>query len=246
MDPLFQRPIIAQKPPQMTRWGAVNIGIVLLLIASLFVVPTTIANNDAFSNSGKKGISQRNAPGEYTKEDSYQAEANRFNFRKTAWGMSPAEVKASESAEFQGYSKKDKMMFFSGQVASMPALIGYIFADDKLNSGAYVFEGKHTNSNKYLDDFTKLEEMLVQKYGNPQKDKTTWSSDLFKDNPQHWGMAVSMGYLSHSILWETASTTILLSLSGDNFKVTLQIFYLPKGQLDILQQMSRKTNASDF
>jgi hypothetical protein len=227
----------------MTRWGAVNIRIVPLLIVSLFVVPTTTTgNNDTFSNSGKKGISQPNASGEYAKEDSHQAGANRFGFRRTSWGMSPAEVKASESAEFQGYNKKNKMMVFSGQVASMPANIGYIFADDKLIAGSYIFEEKHTNFNKYLDDFSKLEEMLVQKYGNPQKDKTTWSSDLFKDNPQHWGIAVSMGYLSHGIQWETASTTIFLSLSGDNYEVNLRTMYIQKGQLDVLQ----KTNASDF
>jgi protein-S-isoprenylcysteine O-methyltransferase Ste14 len=46
MERLFQRPIIVQKPPQRTRWGAVTIRIVQLLVVSLLVVPnTTTANN---------------------------------------------------------------------------------------------------------------------------------------------------------------------------------------------------------
>lgn len=231
----------------MTRWSAVSIRLVLLLIVCLLVVPnTTTANNDASSNSGKKSISQRNASGKYTKEDSLQASVNRFNFRKTSWGMSPAEVKAGEGAEFGGYNKKDGVMIFSGQVANMPAEIAYMFADDKLIAGMYLFKVEHINSNKYLDDCSELKEMLEKKYGSPQKNETTWSSDLFKNNPQHWGTAVSMGYLSHKIGWETTSTFILLGLSGDNFKVTLHISYFQKGQLEVMQQRFRNTHTSDF
>jgi hypothetical protein len=219
------------------RGAMTSIRIQLLLVFLLVVPVTSFAKNGTTPNSNSKNVARGQTNEGSPKE---------YNFRKTSWGMSPAEVKASESAKFLEYDQKKKLMGFSGEVAGIPVDIAYLFSNNRLFAGLYMFKGKHINSNKYLEEFSKIEDMLVQKYGNPQNDQTTWSSDLFKDDPQYWGTAVSMGYLSHAIQWQTSSTTILLNLTGDNLKVRLGTLYFQNGQFDSVMEHFGTKNASDF
>jgi len=84
---------------------------------------------------------------------------------------------------------------------------------------------RHTNSNAFIEDLNKLKSILTEKYGKPESDDVVWLDDLYKDDPNNWGMAVSAGHLVYDVVWKTKTTKILEKLRGDNFDVTLLVQY---------------------
>lgn len=143
--------------------------------------------------------------------------AGQFDFRKTKWGMSKSQVKASEKAKFLDQSN-DAIMYNS-KLARMNVIIMYSFISNKLHSGIYVFKERHTNKNDYINDFNKIKKLLIQKYGRPIEDAKIWRNNLYKNSIQYHGMAVSMGHLVYRVQWKTAATEITHGLAGDNFKI---------------------------
>jgi hypothetical protein len=93
---------------------------------------------------------------------------------------------------------------------------------------------QYTNKNSYIDDYMKLKEILIDKYGEPDDkwwlnnsdyNEIVWLNDLYKDDPEHWGLAISMGYLGYQNCWTINGTSIALKLSGNNYKIDLGIVY---------------------
>jgi hypothetical protein len=145
------------------------------------------------------------------------------DFRWAKWGDSMAEVKQSEEAKAT-LGNADTLVY-TGEVNSLEASIVYNFIDDKLVRGAYVFEGRHSNENRRIDEYNGLKSLLQEKYGKPQSDRMNWSRNLYRDDPGHWGLAVSVGDLSMWADWKTQQTKIRLGLRGDNFKTALVLAY---------------------
>jgi hypothetical protein len=73
-----------------------------------------------------------------------------------------------------------------------------------------------------------MKQRLTTVYGNPEYDKTEWKNSLYKDIPEHWGMAISMGHLEYEVKWVTPTTVIIEKLYGDNFKIGYLVFYKDK------------------
>lgn len=119
----------------------------------------------------------------------------------------------------------DYIAYEKDQIVGLPAAVVYCFDDDqKLWRGAYNFSGiEHTNKNLYLDDYYKIVDGLTKVYGSTSKNEPYWSDDLYKDNPDDWGFAVSFGDVSFVAEWETPETDILVVLSGDNYKIRLTL-----------------------
>ncbi len=92
----------------------------------------------------------------------------------------------------------------------------------------YLFTEQHTNKNDFIDDYHRLKKLLVKKYGKPSKDTHTWKNDLFKDDPQDWGMAICVGDLVYYSEWETQNTNIFLFLTGGNYEINHLIRYASK------------------
>jgi len=147
----------------------------------------------------------------------------KYDFRKTNWGMSMEQVKATEDKKPD--SEYDTSLVYYVKIVGDDYLCGYSFLQDKLYNTGYVFVGKHTNENLYIDDYENLKEILTEKYGKPKSDRTTWHNDLYKSDRSEWGFAVSLGHLSYGAIWETPKTYITLVLNGDNYKINLLIAY---------------------
>jgi hypothetical protein len=173
-----------------------------------------------------------------------QQSGKETHFRGVSWGMSPAQVKASETASYM-YSEAEGLMF-GGEVAGMPVDIMYMFHKGELIGGSYVFKATHLNSNQYIEDFAKIKEILRGKYGNPRRDERNWKGDLFKDS-NHWGTAVVMGQLVLLASWQTDTTEIFLVLSGDNFKASLITTYGQKDRFyNYIVEDRSKANRANF
>jgi len=158
---------------------------------------------------------------------SYVGEAkSKHDFRKTNWGMTQEQVKASELNEFTG--KKDNALFYSGEINSLEICIVYMFTDNLLTAGSYIIETTHTDKNAYIWDFNNLKKLLLKKYGAPKKEGEQWRNDLYKNDSSEHGFAISLGHLTHYAFWETSETEINMTISGDNYKISLIIGYNSK------------------
>lgn len=152
------------------------------------------------------------------------AEEAKFDFRKTTWGMSIEQVKATEDAKLD--IEGDSELGYSGiKINGKDFICVYFFLEDKLYRSGYGLLGKHSNDNLYINDYENLKEALTKKYGKPRFDKVTWRNDLFKDSRQDWGTAISIGHLEYFSSWETSTTYINLGLNGDNYKISLTFGY---------------------
>jgi len=146
------------------------------------------------------------------------------DFRRTSWGMTREQVKAVESSKL--IKEDEHGLFYSSELSGFgEVLIGYIFAEGKLVRTSYISQVRHTNSNDFIEDFTKIKSILTEKYGRPESDDVVWLDNLYKDDPDNWGMAVSAGHLVYDTVWKTKTTKILEKLKGDNFDVTLIVQY---------------------
>ncbi len=148
------------------------------------------------------------------------------HFRKSQWGMSKKEILRSEKLKKQ-HENQDNLIF-KGEVAGLNTVIMYSFFKGKLAGGYYFFNVKHTAKNKYIDDFIAIDHLLEKKYGKPISKKDKWSNSLYKDRPEGWGMAISLGHLAKLTAWETESTKIEHIIHGDNFKINHAVMYSSK------------------
>lgn len=87
---------------------------------------------------------------------------------------------------------------------------------------------------------------MTKKYGKPDLDKIVWKNDLFKDNKQDWGTAISVGHLVYGAEWNTPTTQIIMMLHGDNYKITLIIGYYSKELKEWAKRIKEKETSKDL
>jgi len=167
-----------------------------------------------------------------------------FDFRQTNWGMSTAQVKSTEKNK--PITDKNQMLVYEGQVSGFDCWIGYIFLDDKLVRAKYLFIQEHSNKTDYIQDYKKIQNILTSKYGEPTADDVLWSNDLYKSDPQEWGMAICIGHLKYYCKWETDATKILLALSGENYKIDFQTEYVSVAHKELIERENKQKDSKDF
>lgn len=141
-----------------------------------------------------------------------------FDFRKVKWGMSKQSVIESESDK-DPFDTDNALYYKKQRVGGFDADLFYFFSKDSLVRAKYVFIEEHSNENDHINDYTTVKDILTSKYGEPSKSDVAWKNNLFRNNPDHKGLAVSIGHLVYYSLWKAGSTTLIHVLSGDNYKI---------------------------
>jgi hypothetical protein len=172
------------------------------------------------------------------------ASAPQFQFRKTNWGMSREAVKRSEAEK--PYKEEGSTISYFTTVAGKRTLLVYTFTSCCLAEAQYAHLGEHTNKNEYIDDYESLKRRMAEKYGAPDSDDVEWKNDLFKDRPQDYGLAVSVGLLEYEAEWQTKTTDIDLHLFGDNYQIDLFTNYRSKIFGPALVQQLRDKQKDEF
>lgn len=149
--------------------------------------------------------------------------ANDFTFRKTKWGMTPAEVKASEPLKLA--KEFESLLVYKTNVIGKDVFVVYFFTDNQLTRARYALAESHSNKNDFITDYDDFKKILIKKYGNPEKDESFWKNDLYKDDYSHWGTAISMGHLVYFSTWNTKDTKISNMLMGENFDIDCIVEY---------------------
>lgn len=149
------------------------------------------------------------------------------DFRNTTWGMTQEEVKKVEiDVEWVNLLDRENVLTGTAETAGMDSMIAYTFdSDGKLQRAVVLFTESHTSENLYIDDYYEVQEKLTEKYGEPKLDKKIWNDDLYKDDENDWGFAVSIGDLAYGSTWESNATQIALQLKGDNYSCQISILY---------------------
>lgn len=159
------------------------------------------------------------------------AEESTITFRGYDWGTSKEEIMKNEITSDMvadvDYLEEDDGLLINGQsVAGLDALVLYNFTDNGLDSGVYSITEKHTNKTDYYRDYEDLVKKYTDKYGTPVIDQAQWKDDLYKDDPDDWGMAVAVGDVTFVSKWEKADgSTTGIMLKGDNYEINLAIIY---------------------
>jgi hypothetical protein len=168
------------------------------------------------------------------------------DFRKAVWGMTQAQVKATESiepAETRQTGDEAVLKYDSPTSAKERARVIYIFAKDNLVRAKYIFDSDHDELNDFIVDYRAAEPRLREKYGKPASERAVWDNDEFQQerlpyldqdrslasdilpSDQYAGLSVSLGYLRLYTQWSTGRTRVVHALTGENSRITHQIEY---------------------
>jgi hypothetical protein len=116
----------------------------------------------------------------------------------------------------------------------MDCAIEYIFAANKLSKTKFFFLNTYPeDKNAYLEDYRRIKDALVQKFGRPLEENMNWRDSSYRDDFANWGEAIILGHLALSSHWQTPKTEITASLSGSEEEVSLVVEYaaLQAGEL---------------
>lgn len=217
--------------------------IALVLFLSPFLV---FAEQTAITQDGKEVI--LNDDGTWKYAETVKDSDEDFHFRKTRWGMSVEEVKASETAEFfENHSDNETLYYYDYITSSDIAyFLRYYFIEDKLISARYTCSEIKTSRNLYISEYKKLKGLISKKYGEPIQDHMVWKDDLYKDDESDYGFAVSYGDLTYFSHWENEDTSLTLMLQGKNFECELDVEYFSKKHKPLIDTVVSDEEMSDF
>lgn len=186
---------------------------------------------NATTQDGKRVILHENGTWEYEQESPPRV-VETGDFRRAVWGMTRGEVMKSESLELK--QEIEDSLWYEGNIGGLSCNIIYIFAAGRFVRAKYYVTEQYSVTTKYISAYGDLKNSLTEKYGKPKDDFTYWLDELFKDDPNEWGTAVSAGHVSFFATWERPKTTITLALTGDNGSINFGIEYASKelGQLE--------------
>ena len=149
--------------------------------------------------------------------------ADDSTFRKTKWGMSSAEVKATEPLEIA--KEEENLLAYKNSVIGKDVFVVYFFIEDQLTRARYALAESHSNKNDFITDYEDFKKILTKKYGKPNQDESLWRNDLYKDDHSGWGTAISLGHLIYFSNWKTNNTEISNILSGENYNISCIVEY---------------------
>ena len=142
------------------------------------------------------------------------------DFRNSNWGDTKAQVK--KNIKEKPRTEEVNRLSYSDLIMTYDVDTWYEFNHEgKLYSGGYVFSIEHSLPDLYFDDYDKVKENITKKYGDGNE-KNIWKNDMYKDSP---GVALMLGHVKKLCAWKTPKTTIILILSGDNYKASLGLLY---------------------
>ena len=210
----------------------------LPIIFLLSIGKPVFAKITAVTQDGREVILSDNGTWKYAspKKDT----SRKHHFRHARWGMSQAQVKASEKplSPISEDTKPDSRLVvqYAAKVAGLDVLIDYDFMNDKLVQAKYRFQETHANKNRYLDDYTVVTDALTEKYSKPDNTVRLWLNKEFKKSHRNWGHAVQVGHLTMADQWETPDTSISALLKGVNNRIELLVMYKSKTFAGLLKQ----------
>ncbi len=167
-----------------------------------------------------------------------------YDFRKTRWGMTSEEVKASEYEAKKGegntYLKYEDTIAYMGMVN-----IRYEFLNGKLFQGNYKPYSRYAHDSQYAKVYKLIRAKLVKKYGEPVHENIP---ENFESGGSILTDDVKEGLLVLYSEWETETTIIQLSLraTAPTFGFNFSLKYSEKGYGQVEREKRKQKEKYDF
>lgn len=171
-----------------------------------------------------------------------QIETQTTHFRQTTWGMSGEEVRATESTPPIPQFETDTLYAYNDTLLGYKVVVVYRFVHPhkQLWQAKYLLNEEFTNKNNYLLTYNEWVKALTEKYGAVTEKKVLWQNNLYRDDPEQYGMAISVGHLQAFNTWELNNTTITAAIYGEKFGITTVVEYTTTDDA-LLQQINKLT-----
>lgn len=170
--------------------------------------------------------------------------ANAQDFRDSKWGDSKSDVKSKEPSDW--VIDDGNTLIKEVTIGGFDALAGFYFFGDTFYMGTYVLTVPHTNLNDHISDFKQIDLILQDKYGKKASVAREWKDDLYKDEEQQHGFAVSLGHYRMSDAWINGNTGIIHTLEGDNYEIKHKIGYMSMVLMDHATKAQKSRSLKDF
>jgi hypothetical protein len=188
------------------------------------------------------------------------------DFRKAQWGMSKAQVLATEAArpsEVRETAAELVMRYDALKLGGLDASAIFIFVQDKLARAKYLIEAEHENLNDFIADYHALEPILKSAFHQPTSQKAVWLDDSLQEERKSYldqdralpenilpsdrnvGLGVSLGHLKLYTEWGDGRTKATHALTGADGVITHQIEYRSV-ELSALEDEIRNHAAGHF
>ena len=145
--------------------------------------------------------------------------------RELDWGMSRAAVRAAEPSE-PVLEPMDRLIYHK-RIADVPLTVTYRFGPEGLNAVHYFNRGGYHDENRYLADYERLKEHLIDRHGLPRLDRMAWRNRLFADDPERYGDAVAAGHLVYYSEWSGDDAKRVMALRGERLQVAHELVRTP-------------------
>lgn len=181
------------------------------------------------------------------------AEEGKYDFRKTNWGMSREQVRATEKEtceweewaenyyiDFNGTIQDTEcktLEYFPVEINGKDYTCQYVFLKNRLYRGRYRNFGSDN-----IHEYKILKGLLNKKHGKAKIDQEIWRNDLFKGDSYYLETAIKLGHLIHVAKWETPTTDIELRLSNEDggSRIMITLYYWSKELMRQKKQTEEK------
>ena len=165
-----------------------------------------------------------------------------YDFRQTRWGMSQAEVLASEPIE--PAQKSENLIRYETEVLGKNVDLLFSFVDDKLVGASYRLHENYLVSDHFIRTYSEFQKALREKYGNPKEDNIMWVNNMYQNARSKRGLALSLGHVIYDSAWDTAKATIRCSLREQNYNILCQVDYRSRA-FDYLMKFAQQEKKTD-
>lgn len=153
--------------------------------------------------------------------------SDRFDFRQINWGATLEKVKETESTA--PTEENPSVITYIGELEGMPAIIGYLFQENKLTRAGYVMTESYQEPEMYVRDFNKLREYYTMSYGRPSYDMVNWKEGVQSNiETDAYAQAACDGDAKYMAGWGTEGSMVKLMLHGRDGKCELGVMYESK------------------
>ena len=168
-----------------------------------------------------------------------------YNFRYTSWGMSQEAVIDSEE-KIDPVEKTDNLIKYKTQILGKNVELIYLFAQNKLIGSSYRLDENYIVSQRFIRTYKRFKQALMEKYGQPEKETTSWLNDTYKNDRNKWGLALSLGHIVYAALWNTPNATIECSLRGEDFYILCLVEYKSKDFSHLFDEINKEDKLDPF
>lgn len=147
-------------------------------------------------------------------------------FDEMKWGLSKKQILEMEGKpSAQRREKGLDIMGYQQKLINLDCSIEYMFAANKLTRIRFFFLTEYVDKNAYLEDYQKIKDALVQRFGRPLEELMDWRDTTLKEESRSWGEAIRLGHLEMRSRWLTSQSEILALLRGGNEEISLTVEY---------------------